>query len=91
MFQEEGLIVTCRQKSKLLNSLKVEALARLSTAVFVDEFAIFWMVSWPVKGKVKDCVCNFVSYMLPREKLSDVYLVFDRYNSDSIKGLTCMY
>ena len=60
MFEEEGLRGTCRQKSKLMNSLKVEASAGLSTsnpaAVFVDGFAIFWTVSWPVKGKVKDCV-----------------------------------
>ena len=90
MFEEEGLLRICRQKSKLMNSLKVAASARLSTsnptAVFVDGCAIFWTVSWPVKGKVKDYVCNFLSYILQRAKLSNVYLLFDRYNSDSIKG-----
>ena len=78
-----------------MNSLKVEAWARLSTsnptAVFEDGCAIFGTVSWPVKGKVKNCVCNLVSYILHRAKLLDVYLIFDRYNSDSIKGLTRMY
>ena len=68
-----------------MKSLKVEASAWLSTsnpsAVFVDCCAIFWMVSWPVKGL---CVCNFVSYIIQRAKLLDVYLVFDPYNSDSV-------
>ena len=49
MFEEEGILRTCRQKSKLMNCLKVEASERLSTihptGVFVDGCAAFWTVS----------------------------------------------
>ena len=95
MFDENGLLRTCKQKSKLMIAMKVEVSARISannpTAIFLDGCAIFWVVHWPVKGTVKDYLSSFRKYVLDRTKVSDVYLVFDRYLNDSIKWLTRMY
>ena len=92
MFDEEGLLRTAKQKAKLLNSLKVQTPARLSTndvdAVFLDGCAIFWNIMWPTKGTVTDFVNNFKYYLTERLRTADVYLVFDRYYEKSIKGLT---
>ena len=93
-FDEKGLLRTCKQKSKLMSGLKVEVSARIvgdPDAFFLDGCAILWVVAWPSKGTVGCYVVNFRKYVIERLKISDVYLVFDRYYNDSIKGLTRFY
>ena len=50
-----------------------------------------YTISWPNKGTVEDFVNNVIFYITEKAKFCDIYLVFDRYLSDSIKGLTRMY
>ena len=74
-----------------MTGLKVEVSARavgLPDAFFLDGCAILWIVAWPSKGTVGSFIENFCKYMLDKLKIADVYLIFDRYYADSIKGLT---
>ena len=95
MFDEDGLLRTCKQKSKLMTTLKVEITARSATndadAIFLDGCAILWVVSWPDKGTVEDYLNNFRRYLLKKSKIADMFLVFHRYYDESIKGLTRKY
>ena len=92
MFNEEGVLRTCKQKSKLMSTLKVEIPARLAQngvkAIFLDGCAILWTISWPTNGTVSDYIRNLKGFLLKQSTLAEVYLVFDRYYNDSIKGLT---
>ena len=49
MFDKDGLLRTCKQKSKLKTTLKVEIPARSVTndanTIFLDGYAILWVVS----------------------------------------------
>ena len=95
MFDEDGLLRTCKQKSKLMTTLKVEIPARLAAndadAIFLDGYAIIWVVTWPDKGTVEEYLNNFRRYLLEKAKIADMFLVFDRYYDESIKGLTRKY
>ena len=95
MFDKDGLLRPCRQKSKLMTTLKVEVSARLQandpTAIFIDGCALLWVVSWPARGTVSDYVNNFMQYLSEKLKNANVFLVFDRYIDNSIKGLTRTY
>ena len=46
------------------------------------------MVHWPTQGTVQYIVRNVVSYVMGNMKYADVYLIFDRYEDYSIKGVT---
>ena len=91
MLNEKGQMRPSNQKSKLMTGLKVEVSARavgLPDAFFLDGCAILRIVAWPSKGTVGSFIVNFRKYMLDKLKIADVYLIFDRYYADSIKGLT---
>ncbi len=78
-------------KSNLKNKLKVEVSGRYApkaTSVIIDGSAILWVVHWPTQGTVQDLVVNVVSYVIGKMKDADVYLIFDRYEDYSIKGVT---
>ena len=45
------------------------------------------MVHWPTQRTVQDIVGNVVSYVIGKMKDADVYLIFDRYEDYSIKGV----
>ena len=74
-------------KAILKNKLKVEQSGRLlkPEVVVIDGCAIMWVITWPSAGTVRDYCNAFCSYILKRLDKSDVYLIFDRYNEDSIK------
>ena len=78
-------------KSTLKNKLKVE-ITGLSVPkaniVIIDGSAVLWAIHWPTQGTVKDFIENFVSYIIPKMKEADVYLIFDRYETYSTKGAT---
>ena len=46
------------------------------------------MVHWPAQGTVQHLVGNVVSYVMGTMKYADVYLIFDKYEDYSIKGVT---
>ena len=56
------------------------------TAVILDGCALLWTIAWPDQGKVEDVVDLFIDLMLNYIAISDVYLIFDRYEEFSIKG-----
>ena len=90
-FNKEGL-PRSSDKYKLTNNLKVQVPARNASqnvdAIFLDGCAILWVINWPAKGNVSDFVNNFKAHVGTRLKIADVYLIFDRYFEQSIKGLT---
>ena len=95
MFDKYGLLRTCKQKSKLMTTLKVEIPARSATnnadVIFLGGCVILWVVSWPDKGTVEYYLNNFRRYLLEKSKIADMFLVFDQYYDESIKGLTRKY
>ena len=48
--------------------------------------SILGINNWPSKCTVHDYVHNFASYLSTKTRKCDIYLVFDRYVSYSIKG-----
>ena len=46
------------------------------------------VVHWPTQGTVQYLVGIVVSYIMGKTKDADVYLIFDRYEYYSIKGVT---
>ena len=55
MFDSKGHMHAAKSKSNIKNSLKVEISSRLAET-FLDGSAIVWVVSWPIKGAVQDCL-----------------------------------
>ena len=89
MFDETGIMRFSTTKYTLKNKLQVEVPCRLThkpQATIMDGGAILWIINWPSKGTVHDYVHNFASYLSTKTKKCDIYLVFDRYVSYSIKG-----
>ena len=78
-------------KSDLKKELKVEVSRRLqpkANAVLIDGGALFWAIHWPANGTVNNLVEAVKMHVLKFYIDSDVYLIFDRYHEDSIKGNT---
>ena len=78
-------------KSVLKRKLQIEHTARLDVspqAVIIDGCALLCVVHWPTNGTVQDFVSNYTTCVICYLKNSDVYLVFDRYYPQSIKGVT---
>ena len=88
MFDETGIMRLSTTKSTLKNKLQVEVPCRLThgpQATIMEGCAILWIINWPSKGTVHDYVHNFASYLSTKTRKCDIYLVFDRYFSYSIK------
>ena len=89
MLDETGIMRLSTTKYTLKNKLQVEVPCRLThepQATIMDGCAILWIINWPSKGTVYDYVHNFASYLSTKTRKCDIYLVFDRYVSYSIKG-----
>ena len=56
-------------------------------AIFLDRCAVLWVVPWPTgAATVETYLVQFRTYIHKHLCRADVYLVFDRYYKDSIKG-----
>jgi len=91
MFTNTGEMRLATSKSTLKNKLKVEVMTRSTSKpanVIIDGSAILWVVHWPAQGTVQSFIDNFVAYLTSKLKECNVYLIFDRYNDYSIKGVT---
>ena len=87
LFTESGELSIPSNKAILKDKLKVKQSCRLlkPEVVVIDGCAIIWVITWPSSGTVRDYCNAFCSYILKRLDLSDIYLIFERYNEDTIK------
>ena len=90
MFDDSGVIKVAKTKAVLKNDMKVEVAWRhvAVDASFLDGCAVLWVVPCPNGGIVQDFLNNFRRYIQGHLESSDVYLIFDRYTSGSIKEST---
>lgn len=88
MFDDSGAMKVAKTKAVLKNNLKVEVARRHAEvdASFLDGCAVLWVIKWPTGGTVQDFLNSFRRHIQSYTETSDVYLVFDRYNDDSIKA-----
>ena len=91
MFNDSGEMRISKAKSILKKQLQVEVPARNAPpteATVIDGSALLWVVHWPPGGAVKDFVSNFRGHIERLLQKGDVYLIFDRYEDYSTKGVT---
>ena len=91
VFEDNGDLRLTKSKATLKNKLQVEQSGRLQANpqfVVIDGCALMWVINWPTNGTVIDYVENFVSTIRKKLENSNVYLVFDRYHTPSIKDAT---
>ena len=84
MFTNNGEMRLATNKSTLKNKLKIEITGQSvpkANIVIIDGSAVLWAIHRPTQGTVKDFIENFVSYITPKMKEVDVYLIFDRYET----------
>ena len=91
MFKENGALRTATSKFALKNALAKPRLSHQKADILiVDSSAQLWVTAWPGKGGlVSDLINTFRQFIARQLDLKqDVYIVFDRYHQDSIKGHT---
>lgn len=91
MFDKSGDMRITKAKSTLKTKLQVELTDRRTVpadAIILDGCAILWVVRWPAHGVVQDFIKNLVEYVSSHLRVADTYLIFDRYNDNSIKEIT---
>ena len=92
MFSETGEMRIAKGKSTLKNVLKKEVSSRLLVkqvpTVIIDGSAILYIIHWPPSGTIAEYVTGFRKYIVRKLALHDVYLIFDRYQDYSTKGVT---
>ena len=80
-----------KKKCALKNALAKPRLSHQKADILiVDASAQLWVTAWPGKGGlVSDLINTFRQFIARQLDLKqDVYIVFDRYHQDSIKGHT---
>ena len=90
LFEESGVARYPKNKSVLLNKLKVEESSRCikPDATVIDGGGMLHKVHWPPNSIVKDLVDGIHHYVRMLMLNTDVYLIFDRYKTGSIKSDT---
>ena len=91
MFKENGALRTATSKFALKNALAKPRLSHQKADILiVDASAQLWVTALPGKGGlVSDLINTFRQFIARQLDLKqDVYIVFDRYHQDSIKGYT---
>ena len=90
LFEESGVARYPKNKPVLLNKLKVEESSRCikPDATIIDGGGMLHKVHWPPNGVVKDLVNGIDHYVRMLMLNTDVYLIFDRYKTGSIKSDT---
>ena len=90
MFEPDGKMRLCKNKSDLKNTLKKEIPSRTAKApdfVIIDGCAILWIIHWPTSGTLSSYIKGFLKYVLDKVSQNDTALIFDRYNEYSIKSV----
>ena len=87
LFEEPGVARYPKNKSVLLNKLKVEESSHCikPDATVIDGGGMLHKVHWPPNGIVKDLVDGIHHYVRMLMLNTYVYLIFDRYKTGSIK------
>jgi len=91
VFKDTGDIRTAAGKSSLKQKLNVilsSCHIHDAEVTIIDGCAILWCIHWPCKGTVHDYIDNFCTYVINKTKVSDVYVLFDRYFDYNIKSVT---
>ena len=90
LFEESGVARYPKNKSVLLNKLKVEESSRYikPDATVIDRGDMLHKVHLPPNGIVKDLEDGIDHYVRILMLNTDVYLIFDRYKTGSIKSDT---
>ena len=90
LFEESRVARYPKNKSVLLNKLKVEESSRCikPDATVIDGGGMLHKVHWSPNGIVKDLVDGIDHYVRMLMLNTDVYLIFDRYKTGSIKSDT---
>ena len=90
LFEESGVARYPKNKPVLLNKLKVEesSCCIKPDATVIDGGGMLHKVHWPPNGIVKDLVDGIDHYVRMLRLITDVYLIFDRYKTGSIKSDT---
>ena len=91
LFDENGDMRIAKSKSTLKNKLQVQHSGRQvqrPDKVLIDGCALLWVIHYPKNGTVLDYAENVTEYVSRLLAESDVFLIFDRYYSQSIKNGT---
>ena len=91
LFKDDGEMRPSPSKSVLKSTLQVEVSTRLqisSDAAVIDGCAYLWFMHWPSEGSVETLAEMFYTYITSLLVNEEVYLVFDKYYSYSIKAQT---
>ena len=90
LFEESGVTRYPKNKSVLLNKLKVQESSRCikPDATVIDGAGMLHKVHWSPNGIVKDLVDGIDHYVRILMLNTDVYLMFDHYKTGSIKSDT---
>lgn len=56
-------------------------------SLVIDRSALLRVIPWPDKGTVSNYISRFRSSLIPKLKLGDGYLIFDRYCTLSPKDI----
>lgn len=88
MFDDHGNM-TATQKSHLKNYLAIERSHKgiIKDSYFLDGCAVLWVVPWPASSNalVQDYIDSFRTHIYHYQHSADIYLIFERYTSSSIK------
>ena len=91
LFHDDVTMRIPSNKSSLKKALQVEHSVRTTAsadAVIIDGCAVMWVIHWPTAWTVADYANNFLQYVCCLMNTNDVYLTFDWYRDESIKGQT---
>ena len=91
IFKDSGALRTATSKCKLKSTLSTPRSSQQKVdIVIVDASAQLWVTGWPSKGGLASDLINTFREFIVRELgfKQDVYIVFDRYQTESIKGHT---
>ena len=92
MFKTNGQMREVKTKATLKNDLKIVTSGRNARkdeeVLFLDGCAVLWVIPWPTSGTVQNYLNQFRSHIIKLLEKTDVYLVFDRYKSESTKEST---
>ena len=90
LFEDNGDMRITKSKSTLKRQLQITSKKIVHTpdVMIIDGCAMFWVISYPLKGTVGDFVKNVVTHIVKLLQTCEVHLIFDRYYADSIKAFT---
>ena len=92
LFSDSGVMRFSTSKSALKTEMKVEISSRVAqddiNVNVIDGCAFLWIPTWPAAGNVQTYIDMFKQKISEKLCKFSVYLVFDRYNSVSIKDST---